>query len=85
VNEKPLALLPEALLLAGAISGLLLGLFLPRRRQWLVRVVASCALVASIAAALAGALDLQGLVFDGAYDVDIGTTVALRARQSSTP
>ena len=44
MNEEPLALLPEALLLSGAIGGLLLGLFLPRRRQWLVRVVAAAAL-----------------------------------------
>lgn len=75
MNEKPLALLPEALLLAGAIGGLLLGLFLPRRRQWLVRVVAACALVASIAAALVAAVDLDGPVFDGVYEVDTGTTV----------
>jgi NADH-quinone oxidoreductase subunit N len=75
VNEKPLALLPEALLLGGAIVGLLLGLFLPRRRQWLVRVVAACALVTSIAASLAAAGDLQGPVFDGVYDVDTGTTI----------
>jgi NADH-quinone oxidoreductase subunit N len=75
VNEKPLALLPEALLLAGAIGGLLLGLFLPRRRQWLVRVVAAGALVASIVAALAAAGDLAGPVFDGVYDVDTATTV----------
>lgn len=75
MNENPLALLPEALLLAGAIGGLLLGLFLPRRRQWLVRVVAACALIGSIAAALAAAVDLEGPVFDGIYDVDTGTTV----------
>ena len=75
MNERPLALLPEALLLAGAIGGLLLGIFLPRRRQWLVRVVAALALVASLAAALAAARDPAGPVFDGVYDVDIATTV----------
>ena len=75
MNEKPLALLPEALLLAGAIGGLLLGLFLPRRRQWLVRVVAAVALGGSIVAALVAAGDLEGPVFDGVYDVDMATTV----------
>ena len=75
MNERPLALLPEALLLAGAVGGLLLGLFLPRRRQWLVRVVAAVALVASLAAALAAAGNPAGLVFDGVYDVDVATTV----------
>lgn len=80
MNEDPVALLPEALLLAGAIGGLLLGLFLPRRRQWLVRVVAAVALVASIVAALVSALvaagEPAGPVFDGVYDVDTATTVA---------
>lgn len=75
MNEQPLALLPEALLLAGALGGLLLGLFLPRRRQWLVRIMAAVALVASIVAALVAAGDLEGPVFDGVYDVDTGTTV----------
>ena len=75
MNEDPLALLPEALLLAGAIGGLLLGLFLPRRRQWVVRVVAALALVSSIVAALAAAADPAGPVFDGVYDVDTSTTI----------
>ena len=75
MNEKPLALLPEIFLLAGAIGGLLLGLFLPRRRQWLVRVVAAAALVGSVVAALVGAADLAGPVFEDVYDVDMATTV----------
>ena len=75
MNENPLALLPEAFLLAGAIGGLLLGLFLPRRRQWVVRAVAAAALVGSVVAALVAADDLEGPVFDGVYDVDMATTV----------
>ena len=75
MNEKPLALLPEALMLAGAISGLLVGLFLPRRRQWVVRIIAAVALLASIAAALVAGVDPEGPVFDGVYDVDTATTV----------
>ena len=75
MNEKPLALLPEALLLAGAMGGLLLGLFLPRRRQWLVRIVAAVALVASIVASLVASGDPEGPVFDGVYDVDSATTL----------
>lgn len=74
MNEKPLALLPEAFLLGGALVGLLVGLFLPRRRQWVVRVIAAAALLASIAAALVAAGDLEGSVFDGVYDVDMATT-----------
>jgi NADH-quinone oxidoreductase subunit N len=75
MNEDPLALLPELCLLAGAVIGLLVGLFVPRRRQWLVRLVAAMALVAGIAAsgvALAGPAER---VFDGSYSVDSGLGV----------
>jgi len=75
VNEDPVALLPEILLLAGAVGGLLLGLFLPRHRQWVVRMVAALALLASVGAALAAAGTPAGPVFDGVYDVDTATTV----------
>lgn len=37
-TDNPLALLPEIILLGGAVVGLLTGLFLPRRRQWIVRL-----------------------------------------------
>lgn len=75
MNEKPLALLPEMLLLGGAIGGLLLGVFLPRTRQWLVRLVAAAALLGAAATALLAAGDLAGPVFDGVYDVDMATSV----------
>jgi NADH-quinone oxidoreductase subunit N len=74
VNE-PLDLLPELLLLAGAIGGLLLGLFLPRRRQHWVRAVAAVALVAATVVALVRAADPPGPVFEGVYDVDTATSV----------
>lgn len=76
MNENPLTLLPELFLLGGAIGGLLLGLFLPRRRQHLVRAVAAVALIGSAGTALLQARRLAGPVFDGAYDVDVATTVA---------
>ena len=75
MTENPLDLLPEGLLLAGAIGGLLLGLFLPRRRQWMVRALAAVALLGSAAAGLAGATDLAGPVFEDVYAVDIATTI----------
>ena len=55
-NENPWALLPEILLLLGAAGGLLLGLWLPRRRQWLVRVAAAAVLVAALIAAIVAML-----------------------------
>lgn len=75
MKEHPLALLPEGILVAGAVSGLLLGLFLPRRKQWPVRAVAAAALVTSLLASLVAARQLEGPVFDGVYDVDVATTV----------
>jgi NADH-quinone oxidoreductase subunit N len=75
VNENPLDLLPEVLLLLGATGGLLLGLFLPRRRQWVVRLVAAGALVGSAGTALLDLADPPGPVFDGVYDVDTATSV----------
>jgi NADH-quinone oxidoreductase subunit N len=76
VNEKPLALLPELFLLGGAIVGLLLGVFLPRRRQYVVRIVAALALTGSVVTALLGARNLEGAVFDAVYNVDMATSIA---------
>jgi NADH-quinone oxidoreductase subunit N len=68
-------LVPELILLGGAIGGLLLGLFLPRRRQWLVAVLAVVAAAAAIVATL---IDLNqpvgaemGMAFEGAYEPDL--------------
>ena len=44
---QPGALLPEILLLGGAVVCLLGGSFLPRQRQWIARIVALTALVAA--------------------------------------
>ncbi|SDY72074.1 NADH dehydrogenase subunit N [Modestobacter sp. DSM 44400] len=53
MNEDPLALLPEIALLAGAVLSLLSGSFLPRRRQWVARLIAVAALLtAGVGAAL---------------------------------
>ena len=76
MTENPLDLLPELLLLGGAIGGLLLGLFLPRTRQWLVRAVAAGSLLGAAGVALLASSDLPGPVFEGVYDIDTATTVA---------
>ncbi len=71
MNEQPLALLPELLLAAGATLGLLLGLFLPRGRQWLVQVLAAGACVAALVAAIAAAGTTE-VVYGGSYAIDVG-------------
>jgi NADH-quinone oxidoreductase subunit N len=73
MNEDPLALLPELFLLLGAVGGLLLGLVLPRRRQWVVRALAAAALLAGILAAAVATTGGPRTVFGGAYAVDVAT------------
>jgi NADH-quinone oxidoreductase subunit N len=75
MNENLWALLPEILLLVGAAGGLLLGLWLPRRRQWLVRVIAAAALLAALVAATVALLGELETVFGDTYAVDIATNI----------
>jgi NADH-quinone oxidoreductase subunit N len=72
MNEDPLALLPELFLLGGAIAGLLLGSWLPRRRQGAVRWLATAAAAGGLVATVLRPGD--GLVFGDAYAVDTATT-----------
>ncbi|PRY20149.1 NADH-quinone oxidoreductase subunit N [Pseudosporangium ferrugineum] len=74
MNEKPLALLPELLLLAGAVVTLLCGSFLPRARQGIAGLVAAAALLASPISAVAGRTD--EMVYAHTYAVDAATTTA---------
>jgi NADH-quinone oxidoreductase subunit N len=77
VDEDPLALLPELVLLLGAAGVLLLGSFLPRQRQWIARVVTALLLVASAVAAAVALAGSDRLVFDGTFAVD-GLTATAR-------
>lgn len=74
MNEKPLALLPELLLLLGAVTTLLSGSFLPRTRQGIAGLVAAAALAGSAVAAVAGRADQT--VYDHSYAIDAATTTA---------
>nr|WP_200942117.1 proton-conducting transporter membrane subunit [Angustibacter sp. Root456] len=80
----PLALLPELLLLVGALSALVLGSFVPRRRQWLPRLVAVAALLASGAAAGVGLAGPVRLVYSGTFTVDTATGVVRLVVAAST-
>ncbi|MEU0169681.1 NADH-quinone oxidoreductase subunit N [Streptomyces iakyrus] len=73
MNENPLDLLPEVLLAASAVIGLLLGSWLPRARQWLVGALAAGACTAGIVAA---AVASTGIAFDGAFAIDPVTTAS---------
>ncbi len=70
MNENPAALIPELLLLGGAVVGLLLGSWLPRQRQWAVRALAAGAAVAGLVATAAAATRPDEVVFGTSYAVD---------------
>ena len=73
MNEDPGALVPELLLLAGAVLGVLLGSWLPRRRQWVVRLLAAAVCVAGIAATAAAMAGPPEIVFGTSYAIDTAT------------
>ncbi|MET9068584.1 NADH-quinone oxidoreductase subunit N [Streptosporangium sandarakinum] len=75
MNENPLDLLPELLVLGGAVIGLLAGSFLPPGRRRAVAWICGAALAGGTAAAVAAAARPGGTVF-GAYALDPSTHVA---------
>ncbi|MFE0699748.1 NADH-quinone oxidoreductase subunit N [Streptomyces sp. NPDC058872] len=70
MNENPLDILPEVLLTASAVLGLLLGSWLPRHRQWLVGLLAAVAAGAGIVASALAAVRPDLTAFGGAFTVD---------------
>jgi NADH-quinone oxidoreductase subunit N len=77
VNEDPLALLPELVLLLGAAGVLLLGSFLPRERQWIARLITAALLATSAVAAAVALTGPARLVFHDTFAVD-GLTATAR-------
>ena len=70
-----LAMLPEALVFAGALTVLIVGSYLPRRRLWWTRVIAVAALIGAL---IAGAVQMAGpdsAAFAGTFVVDSVTGV----------
>lgn len=70
-----LHLLPELLVLLGALGSLIGGSFLPRQRQWVARLGAVGALLAAAAASVVGLVAAPLTVFDGSLAVDTTTGV----------
>jgi NADH-quinone oxidoreductase subunit N len=73
MNEDPLALLPEIILALAAVAGLLLGSYLPRQRQWPVRLLTALACAAAFAATLVVWHDPARTVFGDSYAIDVAT------------
>jgi NADH-quinone oxidoreductase subunit N len=76
MTAEVLALLPEICLLAGAVLALISGSFLPRRRQWISRLIAVAALLAAAGTAAVALTGAPTTVFDGSYAVDGATGIA---------
>ncbi|MBT3152494.1 NADH-quinone oxidoreductase subunit N [Streptomyces sp. CHD11] len=74
MNENLAALIPEIALLAAAVIGLLAGSWLPRRRQWIVAVLATAACTAGlVATGITMATGRVQAVFADAFAVDAAT------------
>ena len=74
MNENLAALIPEIALLGAAVIGLLAGSWLPRRRQWLVAVLAAAACATGLTAtAVTMVTDREQTVFAAAFAVDAAT------------
>ena len=76
MNEDPLALVPELIMLFGAVVALMVGSFVRRSRQWATGSVAVAALSGSLIAALATAGNTDRTIYDSSYALDAGTTAA---------
>ncbi|HYH31010.1 MAG TPA: NADH-quinone oxidoreductase subunit N [Pseudonocardia sp.] len=74
MNENPGTLVPELLLLGAAVLGLLLGAWLPRHRQWLVRLLAALSAAAGLVATAVAATRPAEVVFGTSYAVDTLTS-----------
>jgi len=76
MGEDPAGLLPEALLLAGAVVTLLVGAFRARDRQGAAGGLAVTALVSSFVFAAIAAARPDRLLYERTYALDVGTTSA---------
>ncbi|MFI5489162.1 NADH-quinone oxidoreductase subunit N [Micromonospora echinaurantiaca] len=81
---RPLLLLPEMLLAAGALTALIGGSYVPRHRQWIIRVLTAVVLVAAIVAAAVQLPAPATTAFDDTYAVDTTTGIARILAASAT-
>ena len=75
-QQEALALLPELLVLVGAVAALLAGSFLPRTRQWVAQGIASLALVAAATSGALSAGATARTVYGSSYALDVATSTA---------
>jgi NADH-quinone oxidoreductase subunit N len=76
MRMRPLLLLPEMLLFVGGLGALIGGSFVPRQRQWLIRVLTAVVLIAAMTAAAVQLAGPAQRAFEGTYTIDTATGVA---------
>ena len=73
MNERLGPLIPEITLAAGAVAGLLAGSWLPRRRQWVIRLMAAATCLVALAATAFTAAGTRTADFGTSYAIDVAT------------
>jgi len=73
VNERLAPLTPEIILAASAVAGLLAGSWLPRQRQWPVRLLAAAACLAALASTALTTAGTATTDFGSSYAIDVAT------------
>ncbi len=81
---RPLLLLPEMLLAGGALAALIGGSFVPRHRQWIIRIFTAVVLVTTIVAAAIQLRSPATSAFDDSFAVDTATGIARILAASGT-
>ncbi|MGV9807366.1 NADH-quinone oxidoreductase subunit N [Micromonospora chersina] len=81
---RPLLLLPEMLLAGGALAALIGGSFVPRHRQWTIRIFTAIVLAATIVAAAIQLRSPATSAFDDSFAVDTTTGIARILAASGT-
>lgn len=76
MQRDTLALLPEIVVLVGAVIVLLAGSFLPRARQRVTRFLAIAALLLAAGAAAVGMTSPAMTIFEGSFALDVATGAA---------
>ena len=65
------AIIPELVLLGGSMIGLVIGLFLPKKNQWIIALLAVLVLALAAYFSLQDLLQPAGNIFYSTYTVDI--------------
>ncbi|GAA2001992.1 NADH-quinone oxidoreductase subunit N [Nakamurella flavida] len=81
---SPAVLLPELVLVAGALACLIGGSFLRRTQQWMARIGAVVALAGSMAAAGVALAGPEQVAFGGSYRTDLTTGIVRLAVAGAT-